>query len=814
MKQNLIKIICGLYGLLILTLTACSTDDFRTTGEFTPQEDGLYLSLLLNGETKPSIVSRSNSIDGVDGLNENLIKTIDVFVFKGDESLNPNGYIHADVIDSNQPVSIYKGADWIDNFTDGQTYTMYAVANYRGDFDFNAVNNIEDLKSAIAKDADVVKWKGMKNYPELDKIFLMDGKRTFTRADLGDGSKAVELPVSVKRAAAKVELTLKLSEEMKAKFEMNNFKLQVVNYATRSAVLSDGYEPEDRGFATFPEGGYKDDLLVSYNAKGESVARFYTYVNNWKGSAQNETMLLIDLPGSYSEADGKVELYEHNYYKVPIIRADKDQILQRNTFYQVTATVDMLGSEEIDIPLELNNVQFTIANWEKNSVDVGSGEEPEYLVLSENVIDIRNVDEYNELEFYSSSPIKSVEFVGFANAQAAKTAGVQFDYPGEGTEIPAIYFVNSMNQRQRVDVNDPNDEGNNDKISVTCDGGTDGKIHLISPNPLNVTKRYITLKVTNEDDISKYVVIEQYPLEYIQPINGYYSYRDDFLSPLEASPAKVPIHWDQAYSSNLQVKQTEKRLGGYKYEKVSGNISLPTRNDYFYSKVYIKEDKNIYSYSFDTNTWPDYEKDEGWIWGEWQGNYWENQYRYGNYSNYPFTAEHSSWEEDNTNPMMYFVTITQTDEDYKIAHPLTEKAQEWDNQLVAVNSAENDGFVSPTFMLASQLGTVYSNYISGWEEARKHCAYYVETYKNKNDETIILDDWRLPTSAEIEVIIKYQNDPKTSDVMATVLGGANYYVAYSQANGDGTAAVPGGDNGKFIRCIRDVKPTDEFMQSK
>lgn len=163
---------------------------------------------------------------------------------------------------------------------------------------------------------------------------------------------------------------------------------------------------------------------------------------------------------------------------------------------------------------------------------------------------------------------------------------------------------------------------------------------------------------------------------------------------------------------------------------------------------------------------------------------------------------------------MYFVTITQTDEDYKIAHPLTEKAQKWDNQLVAVNSAENDGFVSPTFMLASQLGTVYSNYISGWEEARKHCAYYVETYKNKNDETIILDDWRLPTSAEIEVIIKYQNDPKTSDVMATVLGGANYYVAYSQANGDGTAAVPGGDNGKFIRCIRDVKPTDEFMQSK
>lgn len=56
---------------------------------------------------------------------------------------------------------------------------------------------------------------------------------------------------------------------------------------------------------------------------------------------------------------------------------------------------------------------------------------------------------------------------------------------------------------------------------------TNGKIFLVSPNPTNVTKRYITLKVTNDDGISKYVVVEQYPLEYIQPIAGYYSYRDD-----------------------------------------------------------------------------------------------------------------------------------------------------------------------------------------------------------------------------------------------------------------------------------------------
>lgn len=769
MKQNLIKIICGLYGLLILTLTACSTDDFRTTGEFTPQEDGLYLSLLLNGETKPSIVSRSNSIDGVDGLNENLIKTIDVFVFKGDESLNPNGYIHADVIDSNQPVSIYKGADWIDNFTDGQTYTMYAVANYRGDFDFNAVNNIEDLKSAIAKDADVVKWKGMKNYPELDKIFLMDGKRTFTRADLGDGSKAVELPVSVKRAAAKVELTLKLSEEMKAKFEMNNFKLQVVNYATRSAVLSEGYEPEDRGFATFPEGEYNDDLLVSYNAKGESVARFYTYVNNWKGSAQNETMLLIDLPGSYSEADDKVELYEHNYYKVPIIRADKDQILQRNTYYQVTATVDMLGSEEIDTPLELKDVQFTIADWKKNSVDVGSGEEPEYLVLSENVIDIRNVDEYNELEFYSSSPIKSVEFVGFNSQDEIEQAGIEFNYPGEpsGKYVPNVFYVNKDNQRVEVKLDDPNGDntywgGNtSDKIAIDWDPDvTQGRIYLTSPNPINVTKRYITLKVTNNDNISKYVVVEQYPLEYIQPIPGWYSYRDDYLSE-GVDPEGQPCHWEMTFSKKGWSTWDDK---------------MPTRAGFgFESKVYTNG--AIYNYNF---------RESG------------NSYR----------AETGN-KATRQNNMMYFVTITQTDGTYKIAHPIKEIIGE---QEYAVSSAENDNLVSPTFMLASQLGALGSATPDDWADARKHCANYVETYQ-LNGKTYKLDDWRLPTSAEIAVIIKYQNDDNVDDVMDVVLTGQYYYISYEEQR---TANVPNasGGFGPYVRCIRDVKPTDAFMQSK
>lgn len=210
----------------------------------------------------------------------------------------------------------------------------------------------------------------------------------------------------------------------------------------------------------------------------------------------------------------------------------QEKILNRNTFYQVTAVVDMEGSSTIDVPEELKDVEIKVADWIRTEINVGTGDNPEYLMLNEYHVEIRNVDDYDGLRFYSSAPIDNVEIVEFASDNAAASAGVDFTYPGNAGKIPGVFFVNKNNARTEVKVNDPNGDGtgyghNGDKISVSFDKGvTNGSIYLTSPNPVNVTKRYITLKVTSGDNV-KYVVVEQYPLEYIQPIAGYYSYRDD-----------------------------------------------------------------------------------------------------------------------------------------------------------------------------------------------------------------------------------------------------------------------------------------------
>lgn len=768
MKRNLNKWIWGLCCLLVCTVAACSEEDFASQdGSSVPREEGLYLSFLINGETPSAGETRVvGEIPGVDDLNENLVKTVDVFVFKPDGTLNDEGYVHADLADSKEAVSVYKGTGWIDNFEDGQTYTAYVVANYKGSATLAEVKTLDDLKTVVAEDADVWKWKGMTGYTGEDKTFLMDGKLDITRSKLGDGSKEVELQVDLRRAAVKVELTIVPSDDFKTKFTATDFQVRVANYATRSTAIAEGnaLAADERGFN---ETDYIKSLVVSRTPNEKSVARFYTYVNRWDGLAQDETMLLFDLPGHYQEStDSKEQVYDHNYYKVPIISSELPQVLERNSFYQITATVDMLGSEELDEPVTLTDVKFTVADWEAENITVGDDTQPTYLVLSDYIIDIRNADGFDNLEFYSSSPIKSIEFVD--GNEAITTGGLEFDYPGEGSSIPGIYFVNKDNERTEVNITDETIGGGwwgggqsnptYQAVEITHDAGTQGNIHIKSLNPTNVTKRYITFKVTNEDNISKYVIVEQYPLEYIQPIAGYYSYRDDYLSE-GVTPEGVPCHWEMEFERSGSTRDDE----------------MPTSKS---NGITCKVCQNgiIYDYAFE------YSSREGVYKAETEG------------------------MATRQNEMMYFVTITQTDEQYKLAHPLKEILN---GQEVAVSSAENDQLVSPAFMLASQLGAWDTKSPGNWTNARDHCANYVETYIGKDGKTKILDDWRLPTSAEIAVIIEYQN--ATPDVMDEVLTGQRYYISYS---GTSTARVPGasGGSGPYVRCIRDVKPDDEFMK--
>lgn len=791
--------------LLAGALASCMADDLISPASpETPLSPGLHLNLQVNGET--TISTRS---EGVDALNENLIETADVFIFNPDETLNKHA--HADNVGNNGTVTVYSGSDWLDNFTADESYEVYVIANYKEDGNLENITDLDGLKALVAADPEIVYWEGMnKNTTpggttdEMDgKTFLMDGRETVTYGQLetaAEGGNIYTLPVSLYRAAVKVEMTLNFSEAWREKYRPTGLRIQVANYATRTPAIADGnpLDPDQRGFQTTPAYGEGTTTEVEeafsenfISARGDnngwegSTVRFYAYINRWDDLVENETMLLIDLPGNLTDNGQEVQ-YEHNFYKVPIIANTETQAMQRNTFYQINATADMLGTSTIDQPIELTNVQFKTAPWiEDETVVVGGDDDPSFLILSDYHKVIRDADGFDDLGFYSSSPIKSVELVTGDEALNDPDADFDFDYPGTqanaNDEIFPVYFVNKDGDRQEVNITDEQiyvqtgtswgrpvydwiDNPNYRLVHAEADENvTQGYIHLTSPTPTNVTRRYITLKVTNEDGISKYVVVEQYPLEYIQPIAGYYSYRDDL-----------------------------KEAGGT-YEERGTNSGINSNSIY-------STDWSIWGTSYTYGFVPKVETSNGI-----RGWYWENQrIQIKNANNYGYSGGFPS------NNMMYFVTITQTSDKYNIAHPLTERVGAYNNQEAAINTQENDQLVSPSFMLASQLGTVLASEFD-WDKAREHCAYYVETYKDQDGKTQHLTDWRLPTTAEIDVIIEYQN--RATNVMEEVLTGERYYVAWSEADGNGTADVASGSGGSAVRCIRDVKPDDVFLQT-
>jgi hypothetical protein len=135
---------------------------------------------------------------------------------------------------------------------------------------------------------------------------------------------------------------------------------------------------------------------------------------------------------------------------------------------------------------------------------------------------------------------------------------------------------------------------------------------------------------------------------------------------------------------------------------------------------------------------------------------------------------------------------------------------------------ENSKLVSPSFVIASRLGAVISTYsgLSGMSNDKKlivfadHCKNYVEVddvNDDKKDPVEVYDNWRLPTKAELEIIIKIQGTADDNTSAIDYLLNGRYYMSasgpvFNHKNNDGTEELedPMQATGVAIRCVRDA----------
>lgn len=177
---------------------------------------------------------------------------------------------------------------------------------------------------------------------------------------------------------------------------------------------------------------------------------------------------------------------------------------------------------------------------------------------------------------------------------------------------------------------------------------------------------------------------------------------------------------------------------------------------------------------------------------DYDGGYYAKYYKNSNI--YTFQNDN---KRDYNNNRMYIIQVSSTkDSKYNIAHPNINKS-----------GYTNDEVVSPAFMIASQLGAVYSSHFDQ-DKAKTHCETYREV-KKENGEQVIYDGWRLPTKTEIQFIVDFQqesfkrNDNKEIKPIKPVLEGAYYYTLNNESVETGYSS-----SGTFVRCVRDLTPKE------
>lgn len=308
--------------------------------------------------------------------------------------------------------------------------------------------------------------------------------------------------------------------------------------------------------------------------------------------------------------------------------------------------------------------------------------------------------------------------------------------------ISNIYYIDKNGKKKDVDSRGINATYPSNKLN--------DYITINSPVPTNKTIRYMTLTVRNKQGEVRTVQIEQYPLVYITGIEGFHSYSKNFNSREYPQPC------------TYEYKGCRKVMWGSSYEWDDGG---------FQSKVYINGQLGTF---------------------EWKKN-----------SSEPTFTYQSGWVQNNR---MYHVVISSTSGDYTLARPLMSTKTYSDgagvskSYAITTEGSESDGLVSPSFMLASQLGAVWD---MSWSDAQKHCAMYVEKGMNGK----VYDDWRLPTAAELKIIALYQNT--ATEAMSEVLSGSQYWSSrenYVVVTKGGSHIYSRSKNP--IRCIRDFDPDD------
>lgn len=764
-----------------------------------------------NGDNYITISFKTPGVDTrgevADNEYESAMKHIDVVIYEyNNGTYTPFHYERVNV--SATPTGKAKISKTKRDFEEYGEYRFFIIANSTLDSSayYDGSGNILDYDTFLKLDQtdNYIHLSGIEFgvqgsiYPQM---FLMDGIAYMDDSEPAKGGNIVinnpetdedvTIKVTLRRAAAKVQITLTpgnkvtLTQELMAK--SNGYMVR--NMPIRTTLTAEGgYPLHNQGAnpywksSTISQTPYFE-LIPMKDAEGHIInyqvkVTLYCYSHTWTKDEVFErgTSVVVMLPMKYDGVE-----YVNNYYQISFSKMEGTlnnsyHLIKRNTYYDLRINLNAPGAEDFNEPEAIEDILYFTAPWEKVDLEVSGEDTVKYLKVNKNELYMYHTNELlDELYYSSSSPVEVTYVSG------------------------SCYYYDKYNQK--VTVTD-NKILNNIYGTVDKDA-TSGNVAVHSPDPTNNTIRYFKLKVRNQEGMEEIIDVKQYPLIYITNDLPWYSYRDDYYY---------------------------RTTGGHSWSSVSNRTSGDLPTTYRYAGDRITSINKINSVDVNTktvkytysNAYPSSSgSGTGWTASKVRGNKVNNSQNYDiQYYQYRSnTVSTSSCEKHNVRN--YHVRVMASSKDYTLGRPAL------DGYGFTAGDADNAKLVSPSFVIASRLGAVLSTYsgLSGMSNDKKlvvfadHCKNYVEVddvNNDKKDPVVVYDNWRLPTEAELNIIISLQGgDGVNADAIDFLLNGQYYMSAsgpvYNPKNtaGNQGATLPAlSDPSKAtdvaIRCVRDA----------
>ena len=450
----------GLLPAAMFIFGSCATEELFTDDLLTNSSLQLSASIAIDERgtrAGDADVTNPGTEAGEQEMNENVINTLDVFLYPQDADEMTEAVEHRfykpgvqDTWTKKEAISVETLHKLMgDELLMGDNPSMcnvYVVANYY-DGTFNAGSTTSKFTGTESRNAiRLTKLTSTFNQNVKQESFVMEGEALIPLSRSATGHYLLSGNISLYRVAAKVRLSIMIDpslttydapephgvEDANGNFwfpSTEGMKCMLVN-GVKSGYISRELQQHGVNYNYLPQAAdyFPTDMtnrLQEMNTYGRDLRTagtdaeghmwykhdypFYSYRTiDWKEQPEREAYILLMVPWTRRVGTSTATAYTFYQLPMPILSIEQDYMLRSYRYYRIEANIGSMGSFSVEDPVKVENNSYIVVNWGVIGTSFSADLDPvKYLAVYENNIVMEDTD-VKEIQFASSDDLQVV----------------------------------------------------------------------------------------------------------------------------------------------------------------------------------------------------------------------------------------------------------------------------------------------------------------------------------------------------------------------------------------------------------------------